>query len=784
MGFYMREMEVKNRIEILIVMVIVLGLMFPACRKNSDAPSTARSEAGQTAAYTLEADDMKFEVKRTNEGSAEAPWAAGISSTRYDSRLLKIKDGFDFSDDYIAAFGDELETYMSEYTVETAEAYSELGWQYFDKTGAHEIVSVKFSEPLQLYGGASGKVQSNAQAKIMKSDATAIFSPRGKLASMPEIEAGAEAYLSGEAVEIETGKVRITYNLEIKGSGVVRSFNANGREWIETDESKWPADIEQQCSVNIIRSGEKIIENSSGVWKLLQDEYTETWEAFDKKGSMIVSESSLSGPAGSYSLAPSEEAQHAVPAIEMIFDVTVYGVKGDGVTLDTASIQAAVDACADAGGGEVVFPAGTYMCASVHLKSGVTIRLLKGATVKGTREMDKYDPREPNPWDAYQDISQSHVRHSIFHGENIENVAIIGPGMIDGNDAFENLPVLGTTPPPPWCWIVSTIAYQFTEKILQRGVKPVGFKGCRNVLIKDLTIAHAADEAIWFAGCENVLIEGYKAREVRVDGVDPVCSKNVTITGCEIKSIDDSVAVKSSYVLGRKENVENLTVKNSLVSSFVNALKIGTESVGTFKNVAIRNCWVRDLKGFPSFAGISMISVDGGTLEGITAENINIENANYPIFIRVGDRLRTPEAASVGSARNITIRNVTATGGMGFGASIIAAVEGSVIGPDIVLENVDITCLGGGAKWQSYREIPDVHESNGVYPDPVFIVPGLQPAYGFFIRRVQGLKLNDMNMRFVLPDFRAAFVIEISDAVMHDVLVERSALGAPSVIER
>jgi hypothetical protein len=777
-------MGMKIRTEMLMVIVVCLLLLTSACRKNNEVQNAARSEAGQTSAFILKADDMNFEVNRTCAGEAEAPWAEGISATRYDSRLLKTRDGFDFSDDFIAAFGGELETHMSEYTVETAEAYSELGWQFFDKTGAHEIVSVKFTEPLQWYRGAVEKVKSSVQAKITKSDATAIFSPRGKLASLPEIEAGAEASLSGEAVEIETGKVRITYNLEIKGTGVVHSFNANGKEWIETDEAKWPADIEQQCSVRIIRSGEKIIENSSGVWKLLQDEYTETLESFDKKGSIIVSESSISGPAGSYSLALSEEAQHALPSSGKVFDVTSYGAKSDGATLDTLSIQAAVDACAEAGGGEVVFPAGIYVCASVHLKSGVTIRLLKGATVKGTREMDRYDPREPNPWDAYQDISQSHMHHSIFRGENIENIAIIGPGMIDGNDAFENLPVLGTTPPPPWCWIISTIAYQVTEKILQRGAKPIGLKECRNVLIKDLTIAHAADEAIWFAGCENVLIEGYKAREVRVDGVDPVCSRNVTITGCEIKSIDDSVAIKSSYTLGRKENVENLTVKNCLVSSFVNALKIGTESVGEFRNVAFRNCWVRDLKGFPSFAGISMISVDGGTLDGITAENIKIENANYPIFIRVGDRLRTPEAATIGSARNITIRNVKASGSMGFGASIIAAVEGGVIGPDIILEDIDITCLGGGAKWQSYREIPDVHESDGVYPDPVFIVPGLQPAYAFFIRRAKGLELKDVNVRYVIPDLRAAFILEETDAVIDGISAEKCPLGAPSVIER
>ncbi len=781
--FHMRGIEMKMRIGTSLVIILCLSLLLPACRKINETTNAARSEAVHTEAYILNADDLTFEVKKTNAGETEAPWAAGVAARRYDSSLLKIKDGFDFNDSFIEAFGGRLETGMSEYIVEKIDACSELGWQYFDKPGGREIVSIKFTEPLMWYQGSTGKIQSSAQVNIMKSDVTALFSPRGKLAGMPELEAEARASLTGEASEVETGKIKIEYRLEIRGSGIVRYFNANGKEWIATKEEFWPEDSEKQCMVNIIRSGFKIIENSSGVWKFAQEEYKETWEALDSRGAKILSGSSLAGPKCSYSLMPSDTVQHEVSAEGKAFNVIDYGAKADGVTLDTVAIQSAVDACAEAGG-EVIFPAGTYMCASVHLKSGVTIRLLKGAVVKGTRDMDKYDPREPNPWDAYQDISQSHVHHSIFWGENLENIAIIGPGAIDGNDAFESLPLLDTTPPPPWCWIISTVAYQFTEKILQRGAKPVGLRECRNVLIKDLTVTHAADEALYFAGCENVLVEGYKTREVRVDGIDPVCSKNVTITGCEIKSIDDSIAIKSSYILGRKENVENLTVKDCLVSSFVNALKIGTESVGEFRNVVIKNCYVKNLTGFPSFAGISMISVDGGTLDGITGDNIIIENANYPIFIRVGDRLRTPEAATIGSVRNVRISNITASGGLGFGASIIAAVEGGIIGPDIVLENIDITCLGGGARWQSYRQIPDVHESDGVYPDPVFIVPGLQPAYAFFIRRAIGVELKNVNVRYILPDLRAAFILEDSDVAIDGISVEKCILGAPSVIER
>jgi hypothetical protein len=774
----------ENHKKAVIFAILCLVLMLPSCRKTSELPLKAHPEAGQSGSFILDVDDMSFEVSRKDAGEEEVPWANGIMARRYDSDVLKVRDGFVFDEGFIGAWDKYLSAGLTEYVIEGTGTYEELGWQWLDGIDRNETVAIKCLSPLVWYDGSPGGFKSSAAAKIMKSDMVALFSPRGELSGRPELEADATADLSGDSAEIEPGVVKISYTLEVKGSGVVRYFNANGSEWIAVSPSALPQDREEPCSMSIVRTGVKVIGNKTGFWELLGDTYTEKWEAQDRHGNAVLRESSLAGAGRQYSFERADVITRPVFMDRPVFNVMDFGAAGDGTVLDTASVQAAIDACSDVGGGEVVFPAGIYMCASVHLKSNITIRLMKSAVVKGTRDMDRYDPREPNPWDEYQDISQSHIHHSIFWGENLENIAIIGPGAIDGNDAFENLPLINITPPPPWCWVISTIAYQFTEKILQRGTKPVGFRECRNVLIKDLTITHAPDEAIYFAGCENVLIEGYKAREVRVDGIDPVCSRNVTITGCEIKSLDDAIAVKSSYVLGRKENVENLTVKNCLLSTFINAFKIGTESVGDFKNVTFKDCYIKNLPGSPSFAGISMMSVDGGTLDGITADNITIENANYPVFIRVGDRLRTPETASIGSVRNVRISNVTASGGLGFGSSIIAAVEGGFIGPGIILENMDITCLGGGSKWQSYRQIPDVHESDGVYPDPVFIVPGLQPAYGFFIRRARGLELRNVHVRYDLPDLRAAFILEDADAHMEGISAEKCSLGAPSVITR
>jgi hypothetical protein len=126
-----------------------------------------------------------------------------------------------------------------------------------------------------------------------------------------------------------------------------------------------------------------------------------------------------------------------------------------------------------------------------------------------------------------------------------------------------------------------------------------------------------------------------------------------------------------------------------------------------------------------------------------------------------------------------------ATGGLGTGASSITAVPGSTVGENIVLENISITCKGGRPQFASSRDVPEVRESSGVYPDPPYIVPGIPPAYGFFCRHVRGLAFHDVQLGFILPDRRAALIFEdVDDLVLEGVAAERAACGAPSIIMR
>src|SRR5262249_12726205 len=135
-----------------------------------------------------------------------------------------------------------------------------------------------------------------------------------------------------------------------------------------------------------------------------------------------------------YSSSTTRVAQKAAPFVGA-FDVKKFGAKGDGKALDSPAINKAIDAAAAAGGGTVLFTAGTYRSFSIRLQSNVGLYLDQGATILAAHPNDgdgKYDLPEPNSFDQYQDFGHSHWHNSLIWGENLENISILGPGRIWG----------------------------------------------------------------------------------------------------------------------------------------------------------------------------------------------------------------------------------------------------------------------------------------------------------------------------------------------------------------
>jgi len=475
--------------------------------------------------------------------------------------------------------------------------------------------------------------------------------------------------------------------------------------------------------------------------------------------------------------------QQTAAATSRAFDVHAYGAKGDGKALDSPAVNRAIEAAAAAGGGTVLFPAGTYRCFSIHLKSHVALYLDQGATILAADPNDgdgKYDPPEPNPWEKYQDFGHTHWHNSLIWGENLEDLSIIGPGRIWGkglvrsggqsrtkeqNDALPNLPADPVARP---------FGYPNPRDAVEPGWgnKAIALKLCRNVLIRDVTIFHGGHFAILATGVDNFTIDNIKIDTNR-DGIDIDACKNVRVSNCTVNSpFDDGICPKSSFALGYARATENVTITNCHVSGYdegtlldgtykrefrnqngtfspTGRIKMGTESNGGFKNITISNCV------FDYSRGLALEAVDGALLEDVTITNITMRDiSNSPIFLRLGSRLRGPkESTRVGELRRVIISNVVVYNADPKYSSIISGIPGHAI-EDVLLSNIRVYSQGGGTKEQAALDPP---EKEDTYPEPTMF--GDLPAYGFFIRHVKGLKMRDVDVSFLREDARPAFFL-------------------------
>jgi polygalacturonase len=455
-----------------------------------------------------------------------------------------------------------------------------------------------------------------------------------------------------------------------------------------------------------------------------------------------------------------------------IYNVKNYGAKGDGKNLDTKAIDKAIDAAAVAGGGTVWFPAGDYLSVTIHLKNNITLYIDQGATIVAAAagENIKYDDPEKADNDLYQDYGHSHFNNSLIVGVNLHDISIIGPGRIWGKGLLMREGMNGNNPSGP-------------------GNKTLALKLCRNVILKDFTIVHGGWFGFLLTAVDNATIDNIKMDTNR-DGIDLVSSKNVRISNCSINSpVDDSIVLKSDFALNYPRDLENVSITNCQVSGYkegtfldgtnvkwsngspTGRIKLGTESNGGFKNIAISNCV------FDNSRGLALETVDGAALEDITISNITMRDVgNAPIFIRLGARMRAPENFRHSTLRHVMISNVLAYGITGTQAAIISGIPGHDI-EDVTLNNIKFYFNGGGTKEQAEREVPVLIDS---YPDPNRW--GITPAYAFFIRNVKDIKLNNVEVSYLKEDLRPAFILDnVIDADFQHVRAQK-AEGAPTFI--
>lgn len=435
-----------------------------------------------------------------------------------------------------------------------------------------------------------------------------------------------------------------------------------------------------------------------------------------------------------------------------LYNVRAMGVAGDGKTVDTPAINKAIEAAAGAGGGTVLFPAGTYLCYSIHLKSNVALYLDRGATILAgeTGEGGNYDAAEDNPEAGkYEDFGHRHWHNALMWGVGLHDVSILGPGLIWGKGLTRGR---GESNPGV-------------------GDKAISLKNCHNVTIRDISILKGGHFGILATGVDNFTVDNVVMDTDR-DGVDFDCCHNVRVSNLTVNSPwDDGICPKSSYALGYARSTEKVTITNCFVTGGyqlgtvldgtfkrwpegqrrfpTGRIKFGTESNGGFKNITISNCV------FEHCRGLALETVDGALLEDIAISNITMRDIpDLPIFMRLGSRMRGPEGRAIGQLRRVNISNLVAHNTGGRFCSILSGIPGHAI-EDVRLSDIIIYNQGGGA---SEDAAVKPAERENVYPEPTMFGP--MPAYGFFLRHVKGLQMSDVEVRTMKPDARPAFILD------------------------
>jgi len=454
------------------------------------------------------------------------------------------------------------------------------------------------------------------------------------------------------------------------------------------------------------------------------------------------------------------------------YDVRNYGAKGDGVALDSPAIDKAIQAAAQAGGGTVYLPAGTYLSGTIHLASNIHLLIDVGATILAApQNMNAYD--EPEPWNgtAYQDGGHTYFRNSLIYGEGLTNISITGQGMIDGSKLSHGDGKQGAVSGyDNWQHPIEGASDVKLERL---GNKAIALKLCRNVLLRDITILRGGHFAVLTTGCDNLTVDNV-TMDTNRDGIDIDCCRNVMVSNCRINSPnDDALCPKSSFALGTNVICENMTIVNCMVSGFEvgtlldgtmkpkangngnGRIKFGTEANGGFRNVTVANCVCRSCRG------LALEEVDGGVLENININNITMMDVpGYAIYVTTGKRYRGPNMIQPSRMRNVLIANVTADGvSANSGIQIFGLPEQPIEG--LRLENIRLVCKGGGTEEQANKMPPEL---NTGYPEP----HGVMPGYGVFARHVRGLELANINLSFENDDKRPAMVCADVDGLEVD----------------
>lgn len=417
-------------------------------------------------------------------------------------------------------------------------------------------------------------------------------------------------------------------------------------------------------------------------------------------------------------------------------NVKKFGVKGDGVSNDTLPLQTAIMSCPK--DGRVFIPKGKYLVTSLFLKSDITIELADGAQILGDTNRDNFGVLpgfienekdeeyylgtwEGNPLDSFS---------SIITGINIENVKIIGRGIIDGQASKEN-------------W--------WHDPKIRRGAwrpRTIFLNKCKNITLEGITIQNSPSWTVHPFFSNDLKFINLKiknpADSPNTDGIDPESCKNVEYVGIDFSVGDDCIAIKSGKLyLGEKLHTpsENFNIRNCLMKYGHGGVVIGSEMSGGVKNINIEKCIF-----YKTDKGIRVKTRRGrgknGVIDGITVKDVYMDKVKVP-FVFNSFYFCDPDGKTeyVYSKEKLAVDNRT------------PSIKNLVF-KDIVCDNTEI-CAG------FLYGLPEKPIQNVVFEnvDITFTTESVEPEFpammsfieeeaktGFFIKNVENIEFKNVKV--------------------------------------
>lgn len=448
------------------------------------------------------------------------------------------------------------------------------------------------------------------------------------------------------------------------------------------------------------------------------------------------------------------------------YNIRDFGARGDGKTLDTAALQAAIDDCAKDQGGTVLVPAGVFLIGTVEMKSNVTLHIAAQGKLVGAADGKQYHAASAIPLSGDATLRDGNV--ALIFAANAENITLEGPGTIDGQGTQFRSPSRGVLPP--------------SGRGGDNRPYHLLFYRCKSLRIRDLFLFDSAYHSVRviesrFVWCDGLHI--YNRVNGNNDGFHFISSEFVHVSNCDVQSQDDACALFGSCKF--------VTVVNSTFSTRWAVFRFGG---GSPENIVVSNCVIYETYGCP----IKMQFGPEARAQNILFSNLVMQNVTGPISVDLNHHVPfggKQVGAEKGFVRHIMFHAIRArvlSEGKQFPdmpfsqhfrpgetrqCIVLNCVQNSFL-EDVVFDDVHVTYGGGGTAEEAARAIPSIAGE--------YFELGTPPAYGLYARRVRGLTLNNVRFEAEQPDLRPAIVLDTVSDIAATALAAQANPRAESLL--